>query len=249
MILVVLGEMDLILMLIFSPLTFDPSTPSTTTASGSGSAPTASASPAGTSLPPNGSSHHGIPVALIGGIVAGLVLLVILVVVIIIVRRRRQRHASFASLEEAVQQRVSLGDQAQMAEVPPASDVKYTYRPSVDGAQRPVSTHSSIPPSTPGSIRSDPPDYIPGSSRSSSTPGSSVSGPPDYVTNEDDEQDRESENPFSDIHSESTSSAGGAQRRVDLTSLQRLVQHINRLVESEQNNRRLPSGPPPDYEE
>ncbi|KAI0084085.1 hypothetical protein BDY19DRAFT_562621 [Irpex rosettiformis] len=196
-------------------------------ASGSGSGSVSF--PPNTAVPVAPSTPHHISPAVIGGVIAGVILLLLaLVVVFIVVRRRRRRYADLGSLESPDQQTTAV--RGQMEEIP--ADMKYTYRPSVDDVrQDDNSVRSSVLPLPP-------------------TPGSSETGPPDYVTNEEQGSEvSDAENPFSDVHSSSASSVGRDQHRVDLTSLQGLVQHINRLMESEQNAGRHPAEPPPDYDQ
>ena len=172
-------------------------------------------------------SHRSLP-AIVGGVVAGVTLLLIVVGALMFLRRRR-RYAEETYSDIANRQ--TLGHGGHVEEV--STDMKHTRPQSAldgdtQGVQAANTTFSPAPPRVP--------------------PRSSYSVPPEYATAPSDcASDRE--DPFSDLHSDSTSSAGGEQVRVDLASLQGVVQHINRLLVSQQNARGLPNRPPPIYEE
>lgn len=183
--------------------------------------------------PPNTSQSPGSPArkasgispAVIAGLVVGVILLLLLILAIFFVRRRRrQRTTGTSALEAANPQGAPRTIQPQSDDEP--VNEKYTYRFSLDGVQD-----------------------VPAAPRmSSSSPDGSLfsSAPPDYVTT-----DSQPEDPFDDIYSDSTSSAGGtvSRRRVDLAGIQGVVQHINRLMTTEQGPQNLPAAPPPSYEE
>ena len=149
-------------------------------------------------------------------------LLLILVGALVFLRRRKRRCAEETYPGTATQQ--TLGHEEHVEEFP--ADVKQSYRQSSDGDDQPAANITYPTPSLP--LRS------------------SYSAPPEYPATPSDRED-----PLSDLHSDSTSSAGGAQvpSRVDLASLQGVVQHINRLLVSQQNARGVPNRPPPVYEE
>ena len=152
-------------------------------------------------------------------------LLLILVGALVFLRRRKRRCAEETYSETATQQ--TLEHEEHVEEFP--AEVKQSYRQSSDGGAQVDQPAANITYSTP-----------------SLPPRSSYSAPPEYPATPSDRED-----PLSDLHSDSTSSASGAQvpSRVDLASLQGVVQHINRLLVSQQNARGLPNRPPPVYEE
>ena len=156
-------------------------------------------------------------------------LLLILVGALVFLRRRRHRDAEETYSETGTQQ--TLGHEEHVEEF--RADVKQPHRQSSDGDAQGDQPAANITYPTPA---------LP--------PLSSYSAPPEYPATPSDRASNR-EDPFSDLHSDSTSSAGGAQvpSRVDLASLQGVVQHINRLLVSQQNARGLPNRPPPVYEE
>ncbi|KAI0779169.1 hypothetical protein BC629DRAFT_1522930 [Irpex lacteus] len=200
--------------------------PTSTMTSLLGPTATAGNSPPNTSQNPGSPARKasGISPAVIAGLVVGVILLLLLILAIFFVRKRRQRTTGTSALEAANTQSAPRTTEPQSDDVP--VNEKYTYRFSSDGVQD-----------------------VPATPRmSTSSPGGSLfsSAPPDYVTT-----DSQPEDPFDDIYSDSTSSAGGtvSRRRVDLAGIQGVVQHINRLMTTEQGPQNLPAAPPPSYEE
>lgn len=145
-----------------------------------------------------------------------------------LLRRRRRRYAEEAYPDTATQQTLESGGHVEEVLI----DMKHTRPQSLDGDMQGVQAANTT--------FSPAPSRVP--------PRSSYSAPPEYATAHS-VRASEGEDPFSDLHSDSTSSAGGEQARVDLASLQGVVQHINRLLVSQQDARGLPNQPPPVYEE